>query len=244
MCPIAATTPRRTSSSIASRAPGRSGAMVTTRIAPSAESSNCSSSTVDGSRRNAGFWAPQRSCDRYGPSKWMPASTPSATSGANALVADSISSNGELTRLASIVVVPRERWNPAAFLASSASPVVKVCPPPPCTWMSTKPGSSQCRSPVSSSRGGPSDGPGEGMTARICSSSMCTSQESMTPFGVTTRPVSLTRPAEFTPAPPRVILLRQQPAHCPQGTARATPHRDSRPRRRARRGPSPGGTGR
>ena len=49
--------------------------------------------------------------------------------------------DGAVTRLASMVVVPWPRWNAAAARASSGSPVVKVCPPPPWTCMSTKPGS-------------------------------------------------------------------------------------------------------
>ena len=69
-----------------------------------------------------------------------PRERPSATSGAKASKASRMTSKGEETRLASMVVVPWRRWKAAAPRACSASPVVKVCPPPPWVWMSTKPG--------------------------------------------------------------------------------------------------------
>ena len=68
VCPTATVTPAPTSSPIASIAPGNSGAMVTIRTVPRPASTSRRSSSVEGSRRYAGFCAPQRACDRYGPS--------------------------------------------------------------------------------------------------------------------------------------------------------------------------------
>ena len=107
VCPIAATTPCATSSRIASSAPGRSGAMVTIRTAPS-PSSISSAELVE--RRVAQELRVLRTAPHL-PTGTAPRSgrrraPPPSTSGANAAVASRISSNGELTRLASMVVVP------------------------------------------------------------------------------------------------------------------------------------------
>ena len=69
--------------------------------------------------------------------------TPSAASPASIAARASSSASGAVTRLASMVVVPFRRWNSAARLASSAVPSVNDVPPPPCTCMSTNPGSTQ-----------------------------------------------------------------------------------------------------
>src|SRR5262249_53736125 len=123
-----------------------------------------SSSDTDGARRYAGFCAPHSAADRYGPSKWIPAIVWSSTSGAYAVVTASITSYGLLTRLASIVVVPCDRWNAAAPRADATSPVVNVCPPPPWTCVSTNPGTSH----------GASSGIGAGEIAAIRSSTSST----------------------------------------------------------------------
>src|SRR6185437_14822907 len=127
----------------------------------------------------------------------------------------SIRSNGELTRLASIVVVPLERWKAAASRAAAASPVVKVCPPPPCTWMSTNPGTSQCPLWTSSAAAGE--------TPAISGPSTDTTPDSMTPSGVTTLPAILTR------APQQRIVLhnglrRVHKGQCEESRAQAARH--------------------
>jgi len=67
--------------------------------------------------------------------------TPSRARPASIAARASMSASGAVTRLASMVVVPFRRWNSAARLASSAVPSVNDAPPPPCTCMSTNPGS-------------------------------------------------------------------------------------------------------
>ena len=89
---------------------------------------------------NAGSCAPHRAADRNGPSTWMPAmrrrsdGSPRSRKAAIDRDAAASSSSGAVTRLSSVVVVPWARWNSTPPTISSGSPVVKLWPPPPCTW--------------------------------------------------------------------------------------------------------------
>src|SRR6266508_4418787 len=85
-------------------------------------------------------------------------------------------SRGAVTRLASVVVVPRRRWNATARAASSGFALRNDAPPPPWTWMSTKPGTTV--SPV--------DVP-PGPTAAMRSPATSTHPGSRTRVGVTIR---------------------------------------------------------
>ena len=78
MWPTAATTPLSTIRSIAARAPSRSGARVTMRIAPAPASRTRPISAGSGSRIRDDWWAPHRLVESQGPSRWIPASKPRA----------------------------------------------------------------------------------------------------------------------------------------------------------------------
>jgi hypothetical protein len=105
--------PRSASSAMLSSAPGSSGAIVTIRTAPAPSRISSVSSSGGGLAEELGILGAAADRGQVRPSKCTPAITPSATSGAYASVALRISSYGELTRLASIVVVPCARWNAA-----------------------------------------------------------------------------------------------------------------------------------
>lgn len=75
-----------------------------------------------------------------GPSRWMPASSPSSTSSRSTAIWSTSVRTGSDTRLASIVVVPCLRWALIAVTISFASPLENDPPPPPWQCASTKPG--------------------------------------------------------------------------------------------------------
>ena len=63
-----------------------------------------------------------------------------ATTAAIAAIASTSSGVDALTRLASMVVVPWERWCAATAATSAGSSDVTLWLPPPWQWMSTYPG--------------------------------------------------------------------------------------------------------
>ena len=87
-----------------------------------------------------------------------------------------------------MVVLPFRRWNSAARLASSAVPSVNDVPPPPCTCMSTNPGSTHGAAQVGEreARCGPGGSPGPTASIRLPASRIQPGLS--TPSGVTTRP--------------------------------------------------------
>ena len=103
-------------------------------------------STSDGSTSvsAAGSCAPRRSWERNGPSRWMPARSPRATSAAQVRTPATISSAVAETRLPSRVVVPCTWWWRTAVAAESAA-APNSPPAPPWQWTSTSPGSKVCR---------------------------------------------------------------------------------------------------
>ena len=153
--PIAATTPASASWRTASIPPGSSGARVTMRTAPSPAARRAWTEAGSGWVSEPGWWAPERCGLSQGPSRWMPASRPSCTSRASSRTASAIRWGVSVTRLAAIDVVPWARWVSATTAAASAVPRSNDAPPPPCTWRSTKPGTTVA-SPRSTSgaRGG------------------------------------------------------------------------------------------
>ena len=102
-----------------------------------------------------GSWAPQRRAESHGPSRWIPAIAPSATSPPSIATPASSSTGVAVTRLASVrrrAVRPVERGGPAGGVRVG---VGERAPAPAVQWMSTKPGTT-IRSPRSRSgrRGG------------------------------------------------------------------------------------------
>ena len=188
VCPTAAITPAPAIVAIASSAPARSGAKVIMRMTPAPAASSRRSSAGSGSRSSAGSWAPQRCSDSHGPSRWTPAIRPSATSSLSIATPASRSAGAAVTRLASVVVVPWARWCSTARRADSPSRSVNDPPPPPCTWMSTNPGTTSCAPRSSSgSRGG------RPVPTSTISSPSIASQPGAARSGVTTVPALMIR---------------------------------------------------
>ena len=156
VCPTATTTPASTKRRIAHSLPGRSGASVTIRIASPPAASTASISAGSGSRMSVRSCAPQRAGLSHGPSRCMPATTPRRVASASARTPARSSTGAAVTRLASVLVVPCRRWNSAAAPLPCAS--VYDAPPPPCTCMSTKPGTTT--ESGNSTVGGPGRPPG------------------------------------------------------------------------------------
>ena len=198
--PTAAMTPASTAALIRAVAPGSSGARVMTRSCPAAAACRRSKAATSGAVIYRGSWAPHLAAARNGPSRWRPASTPSRASPASIAARASRSARGAVTRLATIVVLPCRRWNSAARLASPAVPSVNDVPPPPCTCMSTKPGSTHrpCRSVAGSPDGSGPAGP-PGPIASITLPASRIQPGLSTPSGVTTRP-PVSRWPRLTPA--------------------------------------------
>src|SRR6478736_2551431 len=122
-----------------------------------------------------------------GPSTWHPTTVdPVAATAAIAVIAATSSAADALTRLASIVVVPRDRWCAATAATSAGSPEVTVWLPPPWQWMSTYPGTTV--------PAGSGTGPGQpdaGPTYPIVPSRRTSSTpSSRIPAVVTSRPAS------------------------------------------------------
>ena len=81
--PTAPRMPSPASAAGSRSAPGSSGAQVIWAMTPGPASNTSSSRSLrSGSIRAAGFCAPHRTVDRKGPSRWMPARSPSRTRGA------------------------------------------------------------------------------------------------------------------------------------------------------------------
>src|SRR5690606_1895245 len=156
VCPTAAAAPAPTTARTASRPWSSSGASVTIRTVPRPAWSSLSTTAGSGAPSTDSSWAPLRTGEIHGPSKWTPAISPSSTMSANARTSWSISSMGPETRLATRDVVPCIRWVATNVPTSSGSAPVTLAPPPPWLCMSTNPGTSQCPSQRwSGSRGGP-----------------------------------------------------------------------------------------
>ena len=123
-------------------APGRSGArvMVTTCPRPRPISSRVSSAS--GAVMKAGSWAPQRSREMKGPSRWMPASSPASHRSASTRVRRRRISGAAVTQEAIRLVVPARRCSMTATIARPGPSMSgKDSPPPPWQWTSTSPGS-------------------------------------------------------------------------------------------------------
>jgi hypothetical protein len=123
-----------------SKAPGSSGARVTTRTG--AASRKAAMSSRSGSRGKGG-WAPRRLGLMKGPSRWAPRmrASPLPASMARRIPsrAPRISSGGAVTVVGKRTLVPWARWKRAIPLTPS-SPAMVSHPAPPWTWRSMKPG--------------------------------------------------------------------------------------------------------
>ena len=141
MWPTAATTPASTICSIAASAPSRSGAMVTIRMAPPPASRTRSISPGPGRASGPAEWAPHR-CG--GQPRALPGgcrrSARRATSSASTPTCLSNSVGPAVTSEATSAVVPCLRCNATAVAVSARTAAEKFAPPPPCRWVSTKPG--------------------------------------------------------------------------------------------------------
>gem|GEM_PF-6911640 len=189
VCPTATVTPARAAAVITPVAPGSSGASVSTRRCPRAAARSRSKTATSGASMDAGSWAPRLAADRNGPSRWTPAMMPASARSASRAARASSSASGAVTRLATIVVLPCPRWNSAALRAWSPVPSVKEAPPPPCTCMSTKPGSSQWpRRSATRTPGARRSRPSPGPTASMRAPATVIQPGLSTPSGVTTRP--------------------------------------------------------
>ena len=146
VCPIAAIAPAATMESIASSPPGNSGAIVTILTAGSASSRRTSSAAGGCSR--ASPWAPRCAGDSQGPSRWMPPSAPSRTSGASAATCSSSRPTASEARDAMMVVVPRAACQSIAGSTRRSVASAKWMPAAPWAWMSTNPGMTVPRSAV------------------------------------------------------------------------------------------------
>ena len=143
MCPTAATAPASTIRRIACQAAGPFGGQGDhpDRAAPAARTR--SSSAGSGSRSADSSWAPQRSAASQGPSRWIPATSPVAPARPARAPGQQLGrvrgdQRGDHRRGAvPAVQLDGRRGAPPISAGSVAG---NAPPPPPCTWMSTNPG--------------------------------------------------------------------------------------------------------
>ena len=149
VCPSETTTPRATSASTTSRAPGTSGARVTTATPRSRDQPSIAAS--EGGRSSAAGCAPRFSSDRNGPSRCSPSGTaprhPSGGPAARASMARSTMPSGVVTIVGSHAVTPNRGSAAPSSHSRSGSPARSI-PNPPLHCRSTYPGTT--RSPSAS----------------------------------------------------------------------------------------------
>src|SRR5699024_5195780 len=139
--PSEGTAPTSSSASMTSAAPSPSGATVMVARAPPASWARSRTRSASPAVMCSGFWAPRRSTERNGPSRWIAAISPSATRPARSATLSRRVAASAVTREATRVVVPWRRCSRTAVSMSSGEAASgKEAPPPPWQCRSTRPG--------------------------------------------------------------------------------------------------------
>src|SRR5699024_2812357 len=139
--PSEGTAPTSARASMTASASATSGATVMVASDPPASWASSRTRSASPSVMCSGFWAPRRSTERNGPSRWIAAISPSATRSARSATRSRRVAASAVTRDATRLVVPWRRCSRTAVSISSGEAASgKEAPPPPWQWRSTRPG--------------------------------------------------------------------------------------------------------